>query len=62
VITTASTLSDLPVTVVLPEVIAIAKEVLAAHNTDPKSLFSYVQEHHSLQKLIPTILKEMQSI
>lgn len=62
VITTAITLSDLPVTVVPSEEISIAEEVLAAHNIDPQSLFSYVQEHHSLQKLIPTILKEMQTI
>lgn len=62
VITTARTLSDLPVTVVLPEEISIAREVLAVHTTDPQSLVAYVQEHHSLQKLIPTILKEMQGI
>ncbi|MCX6787562.1 MAG: glycosyltransferase [Candidatus Kaiserbacteria bacterium] len=56
VVTTSVALRELPVTVVAPTPKSIAEGVLTVHHTDAKSLATYVQEHHSLQRLIPAIL------
>lgn len=62
VVTTNAALSELPVTVVSPAPSSIAEGILAVHHTDAKSLATYVQEHHSLQRLIPAILEVIQGI
>lgn len=62
VITTSAALVGLPIVVASAMPDAIAKEVLAAHEVDAKLLTEYVREHHSLQQLIPAIVREMQVI
>lgn len=62
VITTSTALVGLPIVVASAMPDAIAKEVLAAHEADTKLLVGYVREHHSLQRLIPAIVREMQVI
>lgn len=62
VITTATTLSGLPVTVVAPTPSAIAEAVTVASHPDAQTLAAYVREQHSLERLIPAILKAMQAV
>jgi len=62
VITTNLALSGLPVVIVDPTANAIAKEVFTIRTTNPQTLFAYVREHHSLQRLIPVILNILQSV
>lgn len=60
VITTSTTLSDLPVVAVSATPDAVAGGVLATRQTDTHPLVTYVREHHSLQKLIPAMLQILQ--
>ncbi len=56
VITTSASLKNLPVTVVSATPDAIAQAVISVRDANAQSLVTYVQEHHSLQRLVPTIL------
>lgn len=63
VITTNCGLQDLPITVISsgkPDV--IAKEVLVSRDVDGRVLAKYVQEHHSLQRLVPAILTSIMKV
>lgn len=62
VITTNTTLADIPVTVVSATPLALAKEVRATRHMDTQSLVAYVRERHSLQRLVPAILDAMQTV
>lgn len=62
VVTTNPAMSRLPVTVVPATPEAIAEEVLKAPHTDSEALAGYVQKHHSLERLIPAILRALQTV
>lgn len=58
VVTTASALSDLPVTVVEAAVAPLAEAIKAAAGRSQRSSH-FIQEHHSLQSLIPRIIDRL---
>ncbi len=62
VITTSTSLSGLPVTVVEATPEAVAEGVRTLPHADTQALTTYVREHHSLQRLIPAILDAIRTI
>lgn len=61
VVTTAASLADLPVTIVLPTPQAMAEGVRAISHTDGDRLAAFVREHHSLPRLISALVGHMRA-
>lgn len=61
VITTSTSLGQLPVISVNAAPDAVAERILAVQHTNDAALSAYVLEKHSLQSLIPSILRKLQA-
>ncbi|PIR83438.1 hypothetical protein COU19_00555 [Candidatus Kaiserbacteria bacterium CG10_big_fil_rev_8_21_14_0_10_56_12] len=62
VVTTSTILSDLPVVVVAPTPEAIAESLRSLTGTGDAARAAYVQEHHSLERLVPQLVAKLETL